>query len=205
MTDQLRNESEFSCENRPTQYLWWSFTSLNKHCFENAALMAVCLARTTLPPSHITKVALALWRGNEHRKLVIRRVWRFFKIRFECVSFQSCIFKKLLYEKMFYSIHRWYFGSRMTIHVMSLLTTRYSILACLHDQSKSGFLEGRLFSSQSEFFENFSNYSDWLDKSRPSKNATFVLSCKQAIYQHKFKGWVQCFSMQVVMNKCFLL
>jgi len=22
---------------------------------------------------------------------------------------------------------------------------------------------------------------------------------------HSFKGWVQCFSMQVVMNKCFLL
>jgi len=31
------------------------------------------------------------------------------------------------------------------------------------------FLEGRLLSSQSELFENFSNFSDWLDKSRPSK------------------------------------
>jgi len=28
-------------------------------------------------------------------------------------------------------------------------------LACLHDQNKSGFLEGWLFSNQSEIFENF--------------------------------------------------
>jgi len=37
------------------------------------------------------------------------------------------------------------------------------------------FLEGRLFSSQSELFENFSDCSDWLGKSRLSKKATFVL------------------------------
>jgi len=47
-----------------------------------------------------------------------------------------------------------------------------SYLACLHDQNK---MEGRLFSSQSELFEHFSDCSDWLDKSRPSKKATFVL------------------------------
>jgi len=47
-------------------------------------------------------------------------------------------------------------------------------LACLHYQSKSGSLEGRLFSSQSGHFENFSDWSDWLDKSRPSKKATFI-------------------------------
>jgi len=39
----------------------------------------------------------------------------------------------------------------------------------LHDQSKSAFLEGQLFSNQSGLFENFSDCSDWLDKSRPSK------------------------------------
>jgi len=39
----------------------------------------------------------------------------------------------------------------------------------------AAFLEGRLFSSQSEILENFSNCSDWLDKSRPTKKATFVL------------------------------
>jgi len=34
-------------------------------------------------------------------------------------------------------------------------------LACLYDQNKSGFLESRLFFSQSEFFEYFLNCSDW--------------------------------------------
>jgi len=42
-------------------------------------------------------------------------------------------------------------------------------------KTKVTFLEGRLFSSQSELFENFSNCSDWLYKSRLSKNATYVL------------------------------
>jgi len=42
-------------------------------------------------------------------------------------------------------------------------------------KSKVPFFEGRLFSSQSGLLENFSDYSDWLDKSRPSKKATFVL------------------------------
>jgi len=42
-------------------------------------------------------------------------------------------------------------------------------------KAKVAFLEGRLFSSQSEFFENFSNCYGWLDKRRPSKKATFVL------------------------------
>jgi len=41
--------------------------------------------------------------------------------------------------------------------------------------TKVAFLEGRLFFSQSGLFENFSDCSDWLDKSRPSKKATFVL------------------------------
>jgi len=48
-----------------------------------------------------------------------------------------------------------------------------TLIACLHHQSKSVFLEGRLFSSQSGLFENFSDPSDRLDKSRPSKKATF--------------------------------
>jgi len=36
-------------------------------------------------------------------------------------------------------------------------------------------LEGRLLSSQSEQFGKFSDSSDYLDKSRPSKKAAFVL------------------------------
>jgi len=42
-------------------------------------------------------------------------------------------------------------------------------------KTKVAFLEGRLFSSESGLLENFSDRSDWLDKSRPSKKATFVL------------------------------
>jgi len=42
-------------------------------------------------------------------------------------------------------------------------------------QTKVAFLEDRLFTSQSGLFENFLDCPDWLDKSRPSKKATFVL------------------------------
>jgi len=47
-------------------------------------------------------------------------------------------------------------------------------IACLHDQNKSVFLKGRLLSSQSEQFEKFSKSPNWLEKSRPSKKATYV-------------------------------
>jgi len=49
------------------------------------------------------------------------------------------------------------------------------IIACLHDQNKVAFLEGRLLSSQSEQSENFSKSPDWLEKSRPSFKVTFAL------------------------------
>jgi len=42
-------------------------------------------------------------------------------------------------------------------------------------KTKVAFLEGRLLSSQSDQTENFSKSSDWLEKSRPFKQATFVL------------------------------
>jgi len=42
-------------------------------------------------------------------------------------------------------------------------------------KTQVAFLEGRIFSSQLELFENFLNCSEWLDKNRPSKNATIVL------------------------------
>jgi len=42
-------------------------------------------------------------------------------------------------------------------------------------KTEVAFLEGRLFSSQSELIEYFSYCSDWPDESRPSKKATFVL------------------------------
>jgi len=43
-------------------------------------------------------------------------------------------------------------------------------------KTKVAFLDGRLFSSQSELFEYFLNCSDWLDKSQPFKKDTFVLN-----------------------------
>jgi len=42
-------------------------------------------------------------------------------------------------------------------------------------KTKAAFLEGRLLSSQSEQFKKHSKSSDWMEKSRPSKKATFVL------------------------------
>jgi len=42
-------------------------------------------------------------------------------------------------------------------------------------KTKVTFLESRLLSSQLEQFEKFSKSSDWLEKIRPSKKATFVL------------------------------
>jgi len=41
-------------------------------------------------------------------------------------------------------------------------------------KTKVAFLEGRLFSIQSELFESFLSCSDWLDKSRPSKKAALL-------------------------------
>jgi len=49
-------------------------------------------------------------------------------------------------------------------------------IACLHEQNKKCFLEVQLFSSQPiRVFVYFLNCFDWLDKSRPSIKATFVL------------------------------
>jgi len=42
-------------------------------------------------------------------------------------------------------------------------------------KAKVAFLDGWLLTSQSGLFENFSDCSDWLDKSWPSIKATFVL------------------------------
>jgi len=55
-------------------------------------------------------------------------------------------------------------------------------------KTKVAFLEDRLFSSQSWLFENFSDCSDWLDTSRPSKKVTFVLIV--------YTGYV-CFTRQL--------
>jgi len=63
----------------------------------------------------------------------------------------------------------------MTGHGSGAGAERRRYIACLHDQNKSVFLEGGLFSSQSGLIENISDYFDWLNKSRPFKKVTFVL------------------------------
>jgi len=62
-----------------------------------------------------------------------------------------------------------------------------ALLSCLHHQNKSGFLEGWLLSSQSEQFKKYSKISDWLEKSRPSITATFVLIIKTG-YVKKYEA-----------------
>jgi len=52
-------------------------------------------------------------------------------------------------------------------------------------------LEGRIFSSQSELFENFSNCSDWLEKVGPIRKPLLFLSCKQAIYVQNRSGFLE--------------
>jgi len=42
-------------------------------------------------------------------------------------------------------------------------------------KTKVAFLEGQLFSSQSEQFKKYSKSSDWLEKSRPSNEAIFLI------------------------------
>jgi len=42
-------------------------------------------------------------------------------------------------------------------------------------KTKVAFVEGRILSSQSDQFNKYSKSSDWLEKSRLSKIATFVL------------------------------
>jgi len=42
-------------------------------------------------------------------------------------------------------------------------------------KTEVAFLEGRLLSRQSELFKKYWKSSDWFEKSRPSKKATFVL------------------------------
>jgi len=42
-------------------------------------------------------------------------------------------------------------------------------------KTKVAFVNGRLLSSQSEQFKKYSKCCDWLEKSRPSKKATFIL------------------------------
>jgi len=61
------------------------------------------------------------------------------------------------------------------MHILESSSACTVQLACLHDQNKSIFSEDRLLSSQLAHSEKFSKSPDWLEKSRPSKKATFAL------------------------------
>jgi len=52
---------------------------------------------------------------------------------------------------------------------------RWIQLACLHDQNKMAFLEGRLLFSQPEQSKKFSKSFDWLKKRPALQKATLVL------------------------------
>jgi len=58
--------------------------------------------------------------------------------------------------------------------VVAVLVTLKPDIACLHNQNKSGFFGGLAFIQPIKASEKFSKSSDWLEKSRPSKKATFV-------------------------------
>jgi len=46
-------------------------------------------------------------------------------------------------------------------------------------KTKVAFLEGRLLSSQSKQFKNYTNSSDWMEKSQISKKPLLFCLCKQ--------------------------
>jgi len=54
-------------------------------------------------------------------------------------------------------------------------------------KTKEAFLEGRLFSIQSELFEYFSNCSDWLDKS-DHENRLYVHITQELVKSQIFIG-----------------
>jgi len=60
-------------------------------------------------------------------------------------------------------------------------------------KTKVAFLKGRLLSSQSEQSEKFSKSLNWLEKSRPSKKATFVLIMvnRLFVFLHKVPKRIQ--------------
>jgi len=64
-----------------------------------------------------------------------------------------------------------------TYHTLFVPDYPFDFISCvLLFKTKVTFLEGRPFSSQSEHFDNFSDCSDYPDKSRPSKKTAFVLN-----------------------------
>jgi len=55
--------------------------------------------------------------------------------------------------------------------------------------NKSGFLEGRLLSSQSEQFEKFSKSSDWLEKNRLYMPLPWNI-CRYVLQFNLYRQWL---------------
>jgi len=82
------------------------------------------------------------------------------------------------------------------------------LLVCLHNQNKSGFFGGPAFFQPIRHFESFSNYSDWLDKSRPSKKIHFYFDHVNRLYMcsvlsHFKRCFVNCLGAAVAAEKNF--
>jgi len=61
-------------------------------------------------------------------------------------------------------------------HINFAQNTNYGTIKPVYMiKTKVAFLKGRLLSTQSEQCEKFSKSLEWLEKSRPSKKATFAL------------------------------
>jgi len=59
-------------------------------------------------------------------------------------------------------------------------------------KTKAAFLEGRFFPSQSELLEYFLNYSDWLDKNRPSYKSNFCFEHANRLNMSLNQSWACC-------------
>jgi len=99
----------------------------------------------------LIKKTKQLWKFSIHNRYAEKRILLFVKE------------KKLIFSILIVQLFLEFCTSEI----------KTSLLVCLHDQNKSGSLEGRLFSSQSELVEYFSiALIGWI---RPFKKATFVL------------------------------
>jgi len=107
----------------------------------------------------------------------------FFKIALYHIDLLNFLFV-FTYDKLYFRFLRNH--DKVSATKLGPLSTQLPFtrtqIACLHDQKKRGFLEGRLFSSQSKLFEYryFLNCSVWLDKAGLPKTPLLFWSCKQA-------------------------
>jgi len=60
--------------------------------------------------------------------------------------------------------------------IKACLYDKNKTIACLHDKNKTGFFwKAGFYPANRSNLKKFSKNPDWLEKSRPSKKATFAL------------------------------